>query len=99
MQWRLYTSVASTRTACHRQADNAEARFIDGCRLPLARIPVGAGCGHSLPTTGLPMSRELERRVSQLEVTTTPADCMCGQRLVVFLGDPEPEQKTCPKHG
>ena len=45
------------------------------------------------------MRRELERRVSQLEVTTTPGDCMCGQRLVVFLGDPEPEQKTCPKHG
>ena len=45
------------------------------------------------------MTHDFQRRVSRLEGTIATRDCLCGQRLVVFVGDPEPEQRTCPQHG
>jgi len=44
------------------------------------------------------MTRDIERRVRRLEEVTATGNCLCGQRLVVFRGDPEPEQGACPQH-
>jgi hypothetical protein len=45
------------------------------------------------------MTHDLERRVSRLESTMAACDCLCGQPLIVFAGDPQPEQTACPQHG
>ena len=44
------------------------------------------------------MTHDLKRRVSRLEGTIAACDRPCGQPLIVFLGDPEPEPATCPQH-
>ena len=43
--------------------------------------------------------RDLERRLLQLEQAVSLAECLCSQHIVVFAGDPEPEQSRCPQHG
>ena len=43
--------------------------------------------------------RDLERRLLQLEQAISLAKCLCSQRIVVLLGDPEPVRRTCPQHG
>ena len=43
--------------------------------------------------------RDLERRLLQLEQAVSLTKCLCSQPIVVFAGDPEPEQRTCPQHG
>ena len=43
--------------------------------------------------------RDLERRLLQLEQAVGLAKCLGSHRIVVFAGDPEPEQQTCPQHG
>ena len=43
--------------------------------------------------------RDLERRLLQLEQATSLAKCLCSQHIVVFAGDPEPEQRACAQHG
>ena len=42
--------------------------------------------------------RDLERRLLQLEQAASVTKCLCSQHIVVFAGDPEPEQQTCLQH-
>ena len=42
---------------------------------------------------------ELRRRVERLERTAQLTRCICATPIVVFAGDPEPEQARCPQHG
>jgi len=43
--------------------------------------------------------RDLERRIAHLEEASTLSECFCSQPIVVYQGDPEPEQPHCPQHG
>ena len=43
--------------------------------------------------------RDLRRRIEHLERSAQFAQCLCSQHIVVFAGDPEPEQARCPQHG
>jgi len=43
--------------------------------------------------------RDLERRLLQLEQAASLAESLCSQHIVVFAGDPEPEQAQCSQHG
>ena len=43
--------------------------------------------------------RELRRRVEHLEQAAQLTQCLCATPIVVFAGDPEPEQPHCPQHG
>ena len=42
--------------------------------------------------------RDLERRLVHLERAALLTRCICATPIVVFAGDPEPEQRACPQH-